>query len=161
MEGCGRYVVGGFRLAGGVYGILFSLGLLGVAGVYCSGALAFAGGVILAILSLPRGPILGMNRVSKGASREARIVQHLRQIDCAKQQLALDRNLPPEYVPTEAEVVLCLGRDGKGLPSVGPERYVLNPIGKPPYAVLDSDWWIPRRGWRNGYTIRKREYRLE
>ena len=98
-----------------------------------------------------------------GTSRQSRILNNLRQIDAAKQQFALEKHLPVDYVPTEAELAPYLGRleQEEGIRHVGPERYVLNAIREPPYAVLDSDWRIRRRGWREGYTIPKQEFRLD
>jgi hypothetical protein len=84
------------------------------------------------------------------------IINNLRQLDAAKQQLALVRNLSEDYVPTEAELAPYLGRGRNGdtgIPHVGQERYVINSIREKPNAVLDSDWRVRRRGWRQGYTI--------
>jgi hypothetical protein len=33
------------------------------------------------------------------------------------------------------------------------ERYVLNPIGTEPFAIVESDHRVRRRGWREGYTV--------
>ena len=96
-----------------------------------------------------------------GTSRQSRILNNLRQIDAAKQQFALEKQLSTGYIPTAAELAPYLGPTGIGVSPVGPERYVLNAIGEPPYAVLDSDWRIRRRGWREGYTIPKQEFRLD
>jgi hypothetical protein len=100
--------------------------------------------------------------VSGGPSRTSAIINNLRQLDGAKQQLALEKKLSPDYVPNEADLAPYLGRPEKpGITPIGTERYVLNRLSETPYAVLDSDWRIRRRGWREGYTIPKgKEYRL-
>ena len=110
--------------------------------------------VILAVISLPLGPVMGPVRVSTRHWPGHGVINNLRQLDGAKQQLALERKLSPDYVPTEAELspYLYKGTNFFSRP-VGPIRYVLNPISKPPYAVLDSDWKFRRRGWREGFTI--------
>lgn len=77
------------------------------------------------------------------------ILNNLRQLDGAKQQLALEKKLPADYVPTLAELEPYL----RHFHAIGAERYVLNPIREDPYAVLDADWRIRRRGWQEGYTI--------
>ncbi len=69
------------------------------------------------------------------------IMNNLRQIDGAKQQLALEKKLSPDYVPTETDLLLYIKPDKNGkFPRVGPERYVLNSIKDSPYAVLDNGW---------------------
>lgn len=113
--------------------------------------------ILLAVISYRSGPFAAMGPASVGPSLPARIMTNLRQIDGAKQQLALEKKLSSDYVPTEAELAPYLGRF---FHPVGPERYVFNSIGKTPYAVLDTDWRIPRRRWRQGYTIPKQEYHL-
>jgi len=82
---------------------------------------------------------------------------NLMQIDAAKEQLALDKRLPPGQVVTEADLApyLKYGPDFFTLRRVGTERYVLNPIGVEPYAVFDAAWRVRRHGWTEGYTIRK------
>jgi hypothetical protein len=113
--------------------------------------------VILAIISFPSGLISApgyiSSRYSAGWMRNS-VINNLRQIDAAKNQLALEKKLPPNYVPTEAELALYLygGTNFFNRPS-GPLRYVLNPINKPPYAILDSDWRFRRRGWHEGFTF--------
>jgi hypothetical protein len=110
--------------------------------------------VVLAIISFPGGPIAGPSFVSGGPSIRNSVINKLRQIDAAKNQLALEEKLSPDYVPTKAELApyLYQGTNFFNLTS-GPIRYILNPINKSPYAVLDSDWRFPRRGWREGHTI--------
>jgi hypothetical protein len=112
--------------------------------------------LLLAILSYSTGPIAGMSYVRSGRSLESGIINNLRQFDGAKQQFALEKNLPTGYLTTEAELARYL----KAWRPVGPEQYVMNPIGELPYAVLNSDWRIRRRGWREGYTITQREFHL-
>jgi hypothetical protein len=74
----------------------------------------------------------------------------------------LDKKLSADYLPTGAELAPYINPNGLVIfRSIGPERYVLNPINKPPYAVLDDDWRIRRRGWRQGYTISKCTVRLD
>ena len=111
---------------------------------------------LLALLSFTSGPVAGPNYVSNGRnSPRSSILNNLRQIDGAKQQLAIERKLSPEYVPTEADLVSYLTGQGKVFPRVGEERYVLNAINEPPHAVLDVEWRIRRRGWTQGFTIAK------
>jgi hypothetical protein len=95
--------------------------------------------------------------VSSGRAPDKEIINNLRQIDAAKEQLALDKRLPHGQVVTEADLApyLKYGRDFLTACRVGTERYVLNPIGVDPYAVFDSAWRVRRRGWREGYTIPK------
>ncbi|MGA3267457.1 MAG: hypothetical protein ABSE16_11610 [Verrucomicrobiota bacterium] len=69
------------------------------------------------------------------------IINHLRQIDAAKAELALEKKVSPDYVPTEADLLEYIKPDKKGkLPHVGPERYVLNAINEEPYAIFDKGW---------------------
>jgi hypothetical protein len=105
------------------------------------------------------------NYVRRGSAPVNTIINNLRQIDAAKQQLALDHSLSLDHVPTEVELYPYLGRRvgpeaGGGqqvLPFRRPwgERYVINPIGTPPFAILDSDYRVRRRGWEEGYTVPK------
>mgnify|MGYP007106197085 CR=1 FL=1 len=67
------------------------------------------------------------------------------------QQLAYEKKLSADYIPTRVELDSYL----RHFEPIGPERYVLNSLGEPPYAVLDTDWRIRRRGWHEGYTIPK------
>jgi hypothetical protein len=74
--------------------------------------------------------------------------------------LALAEKAPAGCVPTEADAGICF-RHSRLLPCVGKKRYALDPLGKLPYAVLDSDWSFRRWGWREGLTIPKgMRYRL-
>lgn len=76
-----------------------------------------------------------------GRSAAWAIVRNLRQIDAAKQQLAQEKKLSPNYVPTETDLLLYIKPDKAGkFPHIGPERYVLNSINEAPYAVLDNGW---------------------
>ena len=116
------------------------------------------GALVIATAFFPAGPIAGPNYVSKGRHSPGwirnSIINDLRQIDGAKQQLALEKKLPANYVPTEVELspYLVYGTNFFNR-FARPIRYVLNPIDKPPYAVLDSNWRFRRRGWREGFTI--------
>jgi len=112
--------------------------------------------LLLALLSFTSGPIAGPNFVSGGRnSPSLQILNNLRRIDGAKQQLALEQKLPLDFVPTEADLLPYLTREGDRFPRVGKERYVLNAINEPPFAMLDDDWRIRRRGWTQGFTIPK------
>jgi hypothetical protein len=112
--------------------------------------------ILLAVITYPLGPIAGSNFIRKGPSFKIGIMNNLRQLDGAKQQLAFEKRLAADYVPTESELAPYLGRPpSPGLKPIGPERYVLNSIDTAPYAILDSDWRIRRRGWHAGYTIPK------
>ena len=96
--------------------------------------------------------------ISSGGSIQNAVVNNLRQLDGAKQQIALEKKLPENYVPTEAELSAYL----KHFKPIGSERYVIGSIQEAPYAVFDTDWRIRRRGWREGNTIPKgTEYRLQ
>jgi hypothetical protein len=95
--------------------------------------------------------------VSSGSSVGNAVINNLRQLDGAMGQLAYEKKLPADYIPTRAELDPYLNH----FRPIGPERYVLNSIGEAPYALLDSDWRVRRRGWSEGYTIPKgTEYRL-
>ena len=91
--------------------------------------------------------------VGGGSSIKTAVINNLRQIDAAKSQFAWERKVSPDYVPTEADLTPYIKLKRGGFPHVGPERYILNPIDKPVYAVLDSDWRIRRRGWHEGFTF--------
>jgi len=97
---------------------------------------------IIAFLYIFIFAIVRNNFVYSGTSPINAIINNLRQIDAAKQQLAKENKLAPDYIPTMAELVPYLGRgkNGAGITPEGPERYVLNPIREAPYAVLESDW---------------------
>jgi hypothetical protein len=109
--------------------------------------------VIVAALCFRGGPIGGPTHVPMRPAIRVRIMSNLRKIDGAKQQFASEKNLPLDSVPTESELASYLERGGGKFSHIGPERYVINPITKPPFAVLDSDWRFRRRGWSEGYTI--------
>jgi len=87
------------------------------------------------------------------------IIDNLRQIVAAKSELVLEKKVSPDYVPTEADLLLYIKPDKEGkLPHVGPERYVLNAISEEPYAIFDKDWTIygdyeDDSDWPFGYTI--------
>jgi len=83
------------------------------------------------------------------------VINNLRQMDAAKNQFALEKKVSPDYVPTEAELAPYLLHGTNFFNIVGgwPVRYVLNPINKPPYAIIDKDWRIRRRGLYEGFTI--------
>ena len=110
--------------------------------------------VVLALISFPSGPIAGTAMISNGRnSPQFLIINNLRQIDSAKNEFIYEKKLPLAYIVMEADLIPYLKlKDGK-LPHVGPEHYVLNPLNQPVYAVLDSNWRIPRRGWHEGFTF--------
>jgi hypothetical protein len=110
-------------------------------------ALAFA------VLTFLSGPLWVSD--SGGPRLTARIIisHNLRQIETAKQQLALDKKLSDDYVPTEAELAPYLQRDSHSIRKIGSERYVINCIREAPYAVFESDWRLRRHGWQQGCTI--------
>ena len=111
---------------------------------------------VLAAIFFMKGPILGPNYVSSGRDSSRwmgwSVVNNLRQIDAAKREFILEKNPPTNYVLTEADLTpyIKLNAEGK-IPHVGPERYVLNPLNQPVYAILDSGWRIRRRGWHEGF----------
>lgn len=110
--------------------------------------------LLLAVLGFPLGPIAGPGYISSPPRPRTAIINNLRQIDAAKQQLGLDKGLSPDHLPTDAELGEYL-RNGTNFfrqPN-SHVRYVLNRLNESPYAVLDSDWRFRRRGWRQGYTI--------
>jgi hypothetical protein len=81
------------------------------------------------------------------------IINHLRQIDAAKNEFALEHKVDPSYVPTIADLSPYIRlTDGK-LPHYGPECYVISAITNPPYAILTNDLWVPRRGWQEGHLV--------
>lgn len=112
----------------------------------------------LAKLGYSQRPIAGPNHSNVRNMRAVKnaIVNNLRQLDAAKQQLALEKGLSPDHVPNETEPSPYVPHFHR----IGPERYVLNAIRDEPYAVLDSDWRIRRQGWREGITYLKGDYRL-
>lgn len=112
--------------------------------------------LLLAVMVYPIGPIAGLHHIGSRHSPQSRIHFNLMRIDSAKQQFAWEKQLTPDSRPTEAELAPYL----RSFHPIGPERYVLNSLGEPPYAVLDSDWRIRRRGWREGYTISRQEFHL-
>ena len=84
------------------------------------------------------------------------IIGNLRQLDGAKEQFAMDNKLTAGAPVTFSNLTQYIN-----FRKVGNETYVLNPIGEYPYAVLESDLRIRRRGFREGYTIPKGEvYRI-
>jgi hypothetical protein len=114
--------------------------------------------VILAVISFPSGPIAGPSfisdgRYSAGAIRNA-IINELRQVDAAKNEFILEKEPPPDYIVTEADLkpYIKLNKEGR-IPRFGPERYVLNSQNEPVSAVFDSDYRIRRRGWHEGFTF--------
>lgn len=112
--------------------------------------LVFAGG-LLSFFLYP-------NFVGGGSSPENMIKNNLRIIEGSKDQLALEKNLPTGYVVTEADLAQYI--KGGTVRHLGTERYILNPIGVPCYAVLEADWRIRRKGWDEGHTVPKgREFR--
>jgi hypothetical protein len=113
--------------------------------------------VIAAIFFL-NGPIAGPNyisngRYSVGATRLA-VINEVRQVDGAKNEFILEKSPPTNYVLTETDLMPYIKLNSKGkIPHARPERYVLNPLNQPVYAVLDSDWRIRRHGWHEGFTF--------
>jgi hypothetical protein len=103
---------------------------------------------IITIMSLPSPTTIN----TRGSIQNA-IINNLRQIDAAKNEFALEKKISPDYVPTETDLLAFI-KEGK-IPHVGPERYVLNAIGKEPYAIFEKDWRIRRSDsdWSEGYTI--------
>jgi len=117
-----------------------------IPGLVC--ALALLGGLVLFRLS---------NFTNGGPSATNAIINNLRQIEGAKQQLALERSLPEGHTVTEADLAPYLGRGTRSFPQCRPwgERYVINPIGTEPYAIVDEDHRVRRRGWTEGHTVPK------
>ncbi len=112
--------------------------------------------VVVLVLILGLASMLSLpSHVGGGSPPAVTVVNNLRRIDGAKQQLALEKKLPPAYVPAESELASYLARSSFHIATNGPLRYVMNPIDTAPYAVLISDWRIKRRGWHEGYTIPK------
>lgn len=114
--------------------------------------------VVLAVIFFLWGPFTGANTVNSSRYSASRVrysvINNLRQIDAAKNEFALEKKLPPDYVPTEADLApYLIGGTNYFNRSGGPLRYVLNPINKPSYAILDSDWRFRRRGWHEGFTF--------
>ncbi|MCW5551843.1 MAG: hypothetical protein KIS67_06695 [Verrucomicrobiae bacterium] len=118
--------------------------------------------LLLAVLGFPQGPVSGPAYISSPKQPRIAIINNLQQIDAAKQQMALEKKLSPDYAPTEVELAEYLRNATNSFRQpISHIRYVLNPIKEPPYAVLDSDWRFRRRGWRQGYTITNgTEFRL-
>jgi len=81
------------------------------------------------------------------------IRNNLRQLDGGKQQLALDRALSDGHVIGEADLAPYLKRSSPFPARAWNERYVLNPIGTEPFAIVESDYRVRRRGWTEGYTV--------
>ena len=118
-----------------------------------------AGGVALAVAVLTYPLNITRSFVRSGTSFRYKVINNLRQIDSAKQLLAIERKLPSEYVPAEAELKPYLDQM-RVKTRIGPERYVIGSIKELPYAVVDSDSRIRRHGWSEGYTIPKQIIRL-
>src|SRR5262249_36620267 len=68
--------------------------------------------IVIAALCFYGGPIDGPTRIPMRRAIRPVIISNLRKIDGAKQLLASEKNLPPDYVPTENELVSCLERGG-------------------------------------------------
>ena len=72
--------------------------------------------------------------------------------------LAEDKRLKSGTVVTEADLEPYLRnflRDNLAAKKNANIKYVINPIGDDPYAVVEEDFRIPRQGWKEGYTIPK------
>lgn len=109
--------------------------------------------LFMAVLFFIAGGPLGAGVAPRNYRTSGYIVNNLRQIDAAKQELALERQLPGSYMPTVADLTPYIKlTDGK-LPTVTSERYVLDAISNPPYAILTKDWKTHRQGWREGQTV--------
>ena len=108
---------------------------------------------MLFLMVAPPPPFADRGRRSIGI----KIANNLRQLKQAKAMLASNENLPPDYTPTAAQLVKFLSYPPSPTNFLnhpdGPVRYVINAIDTPPYAVLEADWRIPRKGWRQGYTL--------
>lgn len=76
------------------------------------------------------------------------ILNNLAEIEFAKSIYSTNSQALPGYVPTEADLKPYLN-----LKHVGPEHYVFGALSNAPYAVLDTNWWIPRFGWHQGYWV--------
>lgn len=113
---------------------------------------------VIAALFFLDGPIAGSawlssRQYSAGAYRNA-IINEVRQLDGAKNEFILKKNPPTNHIVTEADLMPYIKLNSKGqIPRFGPERYVLNPLNQPVYAVFDSDFRVRRRGWHEGFTI--------
>jgi hypothetical protein len=111
--------------------------------------------VLVSAFAILGGAILfsSLARVPRVHAPRNFITNNLRQLDGAKQQLALDRSLPEGSVIAETDLAPYLKRSR--LFPAGPwnERYVINPIGTEPFAIVDSDYRVRRRGLTEGYTV--------
>lgn len=97
----------------------------------------------------PFSPRFGpSNRLSEFAFKN-----QLSLIADAKREFALANHPAPDYVPTETDLSPYLHFNGGRLRHFGPERYVINSITNPPYAILTNTWWIPRHGWQEGHLV--------
>lgn len=101
---------------------------------------------LLAVLFLFGGP-LWLSHDSGHYRSTLAIQNQLRHIDAGKSEYSLNHHPRPDYVPTEADLAPYMNK----IQPAGPERYVINAVSNSPYAILDHDWWIPRRRWREGY----------
>ena len=114
--------------------------------------------ILSIILAFVFWSLLGPNFISDGrysaGAYENRAINNLRQVDAARNEFVLEKTPPTNYIVTEADIMpyIKLNSDGK-IPRLGQMRYVLNPIDKPVYAVLESDCRFPRRGWHEGFTF--------
>jgi len=116
------------------------------------GIAAFVGAAFF-ILAIAGSNHISSRQYSAGAYRNA-IINTVRQLDAAKNQFILEKNPPTNYIVTETDLMPYIKLNSKGqIPRFGPERYVLNPLSQPVYAMLDSDWRLPRRGWHEGFTF--------
>lgn len=112
--------------------------------------LVFGGG----LCSFPLYPSV----FSGGSSPENMIKNNLRIVEGCKDQFALEKKLLRGQVVKEEDLAPYI--KGGTIRHVGTERYILNPVGVPCYAVLDADWRIRRKGWDKGRTIPKgKEFR--
>jgi hypothetical protein len=111
--------------------------------------------VLVSALALLGGAIIfsSLARVPREHAPRNFIRNNLRQLDGAKQQYALDRSLSDGDVIGDADLAPYLKRSSPFPARAWNERYVLNPIGTEPFAIVESDYRVRRRGWREGYTV--------
>jgi hypothetical protein len=88
---------------------------------------------LLAVLLMPN-----FTRARTQAHSNA-VVNNLRQIDGAKQQWALENKKSPDDVPTWTDLQPYLGREGRQVPSVRGEEYVLGQVAEPPVATVGGE----------------------
>ena len=110
---------------------------------------------IFALVFIVSNSPLGISHGNPGSRHRMVVIHQLNQIDAAKEQFALDKKVPSDYVPTSTELVPYLnhGADFFKTEPDKPIRYILNPINQPAYAILYRDWRIRRIGWNEGYTF--------